>query len=219
MRESYGRSLFITPTSFEGADPDFIQEGDGRNFLGDRSPGTGRPSRDRQALIGTLAHRILYTWNFQADPEKLPALVTEVCHAGIPDEWKNETPNFINELRDMFNGFVRTAPFAILRQAEILGREVPIMVPWKREGEKVGWNKPSSAVLRGVVDIVYRWKHHIWVADYKTAIVKPDEEDWVVAKYRAQAIAYQDALREIFKDTTIRAQLIFLRQGFSKDLG
>ncbi|MCH7614908.1 MAG: hypothetical protein IH978_04090 [Nitrospinae bacterium] len=79
----------------------------------------------------------------------------------------------------------------------------------------------SPAVLHGVIDVVYRWKDHIWVADYKMNVVDPDSPDSInrlVANYRGQAIAYREALKGVFADRPVRAHLIFLRNGVSVEV-
>ena len=70
-------------------------------------------------------------------------------------------------------------------------------------------------VLHGVIDVVYRWKHQIWVADYKTTLVNPETVEQVVTNYRVQAIAYREALQGVFADTSVKAKLIFVRNGSS----
>ena len=173
-------------------------------------------SRDRQTLIGILAHRVLQTWNFQDDPEKLPTWVDAVCRGGITDEWVEDAEGLVNELYDMFNVFVHTASYAILCQAEILGREVPITVPWRARHLSDSMEKSDMPmVLHGVIDVVYRRKHQIRVADYKTTLVNPETVEQVVTNYRVQAIAYREALQGVFADTSVNAKLIFVRNGSS----
>lgn len=221
MGAGYSRSLFFTPTNLG------TRESHGSVKIEQKTSDSRRPvnvsvdrqSRDRQALMGTLAHRVLQTWNFQEDPEKLPALIGEICGRSVPNGWQGHMQDFVHELREIFHGFVLTAPYVILRQAEIIGREVPITVPWyRRDSPESSGVQVASAVLYGVMDVVYRWKDHIWVADYKTNIINPDSPDsmnLLVANYRAQAIAYREALTNVFKGTPVRAHVIFLRNGTS----
>jgi len=215
--EGYGNSLVLTPSSMEK--PESFKP-----MMSDQSardPVNPEPSpiRDRQALFGTLAHRVLYTWNFQDDPENLPAWIDDVCKRTIPDNWTIGMLDLVSELREMFHTFVCSPSYAILRQAEILGREVPITVPWRnRPSPEAGMKEGTPAVLRGIIDVVYRWKGHIWVADYKTTVVQSEVRDQVVAKYRGQAIAYQLALKRVFEESPIRATIIFLRNGTSVEV-
>ena len=203
MPLSYSR---LKPGTFEGQDAS-LQDG------------VPVRSRDRQILIGILVHRVLETWDFQDDPEKLPAWSESVCRRGIPDEWVEDAQGLVNELYDMFNAFVCTTPYAILSQAEILGREVPITVPWQARHLSGAIDKNDTpAVLHGVIDVVYRWKHQIWMADYKTALVNPEILEQVVASYRVQATAYREALQGVFVDASVKAQLIFVRNGSSVEV-
>ncbi len=222
MFDGYRHPLFVTPTSLGKVMPlSYSRLKPGTLEGQDASLQDGVPvrSRDRQILIGILAHRVLETWNFQDDPEKLPAWSENVCRRGIPDEWVEDAPGLVNELYDMFNAFVRTTPYAILSQAEILGREVPITVPWQARYLSGAIDKNDTpAVLHGVIDVVYRWKHQIWMADYKTALVNPEILEQVVANYRVQATAYREALQGVFVDASVKAKLIFVRNGSSVEV-
>ena len=224
MGAGYARRLFVTPTSLESMESQDLAKKERKVQVAiPHSVGSiPNRSRDRQALVGTLAHRVLQAWNFQEDPEKLPAWIGEVCGRNITEDWQEQTEDIVHELREMFNAFVLTAPYAILRQAEIIGREVSITVPWRPRSEAgTSMGHVAPAVLHGVIDVVYRWKDHIWVADYKTNWVSPDWPDSpdsmsrLVANYRDQAIAYREALTGVFENTPVRAHVIFLRNGSS----
>jgi len=222
MEAGYSWPLFVTPTSMETMESHDSMRGK-RKTTASIQPSMTRSaspqSRDRQALIGTLAHRVLQTWNFQEKPEKLPDRIGEICARGISADWEDQRTDLVHELQEMFHAFVRTVPYAILRQAEIIGKEVPITVPWHRRGTvATSVGQVTPAVLHGVIDVVYRWEGQIWVADYKTNVVSSDSPDIMnrlVANYRGQAIAYRQALTGVFADTPVRAHVIFLRNGSS----
>ena len=222
MAAGYERSLFLTPTSLGQAEPMTTVERMQDAFVPIHQSSAGNRSPDRQALVGVLAHRVLQDWNFQEDPEKLPAWIGDLCTRSIPDDWQGEARDVVNEVRNIFKAFVRTAPYAILRQAEILGKEAPITVPWRGPGSSgAPAEKSSPAVLHGVIDVVYRWNNQIWVADYKTTVVgsdSPDSVNQLVANYRGQAIAYRKALKGVFGATPVRACVIFLRNGVSVEV-
>ena len=106
MVDGYTDSLFVTPTNLGKVVPlshsglklsTFECQG--------ASPQDDVTTRscDRQTLIGTLAHRVLQTWNFQDDLEKLPGWIEHVCQRGISDEWMQDAQGLVNELYDMFN--------------------------------------------------------------------------------------------------------------------
>ena len=97
-----------------------------------------------------------------------------------------------------------------------MGREVPITVPWQPRCLSKDMDKNDApVVLHGVIDVVYRWKDQIWVADYKTTPVNPETLEQVVANYRIQAIAYRKALQGVLDDASVKAKLIFVRNGSS----
>ena len=222
MADGYAHSFFVTPTSLGKISPLSYSELKSDTFeYREALPqgGVRICSRDRQTLIGILAHRVLQTWNFDDDPEKLSACFEGVCNKENFDGWVGDPQGLVNELCDMFNAFVHTASYAILCQAEILGREVPITVPWeaKHLSEAVDKND-MPLVLHGVIDVVYRWENQIWMADYKTTSDNPDTLEKVVANYRVQAIAYREALQGVFVDDLVRAKLIFVRNGSSVEV-
>ncbi|MDT7042086.1 UvrD-helicase domain-containing protein [Candidatus Nitronereus thalassa] len=222
MAEGYGRHLIVTPTRLgeRKGEPMSEFEPEPVHVSAPPSHGPAGPFfRDRQALVGTLAHRVLQTWNFQDDPEKLPGWISNICTLGVPENWQHDVQGVTKELRDLFNAFVCTAPYVILRQAEILGREVPITVPWSRtDFSEATPGNGSPRVLHGVIDVVYRWQNQVWVGDYKTTAMSVDSMNRIVANYRGQAIAYREALQGVFGEMPVRAHLIFLRSGSSVEV-
>ena len=56
------------------------------------------------------------------------------------------------------------------------------------------------------------------MADYKTALVNTEILEQVVANYRVQATAYREALQGVFVDASVKAKLIFVRNGSSVEV-
>jgi ATP-dependent helicase/nuclease subunit A len=98
------------------------------------------------------------------------------------------------EVGSILKGFFRSAAFREIAGSEILARELPFLLP--REGR----------VVQGVVDLVYRRRGKLVVADYKTdTIVKPE----AYATVRAITV---EALRRALGETPA-FRLIYLRHG------
>ncbi len=171
-------------------------------------------SSDRSAVIGTLAHRVLYGWDFSADPGAMPAWIEDCCRTYLPKKWALESDGVCAELQELFMHFLESEPYAVLRQAEILGREIPFAVPWKNEGAE---GIPAS-VMEGVIDVMYRRDQQIWIADYKTHRVEEDSLEPVVRGYRTQMEIYRRAATSVWGHGPVRAQLLFLRSGLGVEV-
>lgn len=95
--------------------------------------------------------------------------------------------------------FFKSAAFKELAGAEILARELPFVVP----GE--------GGLIQGVIDVVYRSKGVLKIADYKTdRTMNPDA-------HRSSIELYADAARRALGAPT-RPVLIYLRQGKTVEL-
>ena len=171
-------------------------------------------SSDRSAIIGTLAHRVLHGWDFSADPGSMPAWIEDCCRMYLPTNMASE--GVCAELQELFTHFVESEPYAILRQAEILGREIPFAVPWENKGADAE-GTPSS-VMEGVIDVMYRRGEQIWIADYKTHQVDEDSLETAVQAYRPQMEIYRRAVMSAWGNGPVRAQLIFLRSGLGVEV-
>ena len=177
------------------------------------------PSGGRSAVIGTLAHRMLNSWDFSAGPDAVPAWTETCCRTYLPKEWISKSDDLRAELQELFTHFVESEPYAVLRRAEILGREIPFAVPWERTGAHAE-RAPAmpSRVMEGVIDVMYRLDQQIWIADYKTNQVEEDSLPQVVQEYGNQMAIYRRAAESALGHRPIRAQLIFLRSGLSVEV-
>ncbi len=173
-------------------------------------------SSDRSAIVGTLAHRVLHDWDFSADPATMPMWIETRCRTYFPMEWVPEAGDVCAELQEIFARFVESEPYAVLRQADILGREIPFAVPWESAEADTGHVPPS--VMEGVIDVMYRRDSQLWIADYKTHRVESHAIEQVVQEYRAQMKVYRRAAESVFAQGPVRAQLIFLRSGLSVEV-
>ena len=170
----------------------------------------------RSAVIGTLAHRVLHGWDFSEDPETMPVWIEACCRTSLPREWVPESDSLCAELQELFTHFVGSDPYAVLRQSEILGREIPFAVPWERAGADAEHTPPS--VMEGVIDVMYRRGEQIWIADYKTHQGEEDALVRVVQKFRTQMEIYRRAATLALGQSPVRAQLIFIRSGLGVEV-
>ena len=192
----------------------------GKSVAPSRKKTASQPgSSGRSAVIGTLAHRVLHGWDFSEDPETMPVWIEACCRTSLPRGWAPELDSLCAELQELFIHFVESEPYAVLRQAEILGREIPFAVPWERVGADAEHTRTvPSCVMEGVLDVMYRRDQQIWIADYKTHQVEETSLAQVVQGYRAQMEIYRRAAESALGHGAVRAQLIFLRSGLSVEV-
>jgi ATP-dependent helicase/nuclease subunit A len=190
------------------------------------------PRPESARLIGILAHRVLEGWDFSLAVEKLSDRVKTVCRHGLAPESADGAEQIADELQDLFRTFGNSKPYADLRRATILGREVPFAFPWagtRHEARDTGLVEiespahrlaprasqpaPGACVMEGLIDLVYRLDGKVWVADYKTDQVAVDELQSRVADYDLQARIYREAVRRSLGIDRVGFQFIFLRQG------
>ena len=60
------------------------------------------------------------------------------------------------ELKTIFERFLNSDIYAEISKAQILGREVPLLIPW------------NGQIMEGVIDLIYERKGLLYLADYKT---------------------------------------------------
>jgi ATP-dependent helicase/nuclease subunit A len=106
----------------------------------------------------------------------------------------------------MLETFIQSDIFQSLKEATIIGREVPFAIPWST-------SESRHAVMEGVIDLVYRVNGDVWIADYKTDRITADQMGDRAVEYQLQAQIYTEA---VFKCLGLRPkgfQFIFLRTG------
>lgn len=197
--------------------------------------GTGKPAaRSGQAaarsrLVGILAHRVLQYWDFSLPPDGLAGRIAAACRIEPPSGSSEDMEDIEAELRELFATFMASGPYRDLCRAEILGREVPFIMPWGGAGELVvggsGAGTISSRttdheplratprVMEGVIDVIYRLDGHVRLADYKTDRVQDSELTGRAATYAGQAGIYREAVLRCLGLDTVGVDLIFLRNG------
>lgn len=240
MKETRETPLFLSPKRVAHSPPDHVsgrirpsparRKGMKRKVPNDQRTSRVSPRKahagstlpDRQAVVGTLAHRVLQDWDFSEDPSALSGRIEHCCRAYLTDKGEADVQSLREELRDVFEHFVESEPYAVLREAEILGREVPFAVPWDRARDQAGrvpdQTADSSCVMEGVIDVIYRRDRQIWLADYKTHHVDASSLDRVVQEHRTTVQVYQQGAAFALGGVPIRTQLIFLRSGRSVEV-
>src|SRR6185369_14336900 len=125
---------FLTPTRVKQAEAG----------IAEAANATG-PKRNRSwaLLIGNLAHGFLQDWDFTADPEIFPTELKTYVDRKIPEEFRSRSAKAAAELKSMLQSFFRSEFYLELARARILGREVPLLIPF------------SGQIMEGVIDLIY----------------------------------------------------------------
>lgn len=105
------------------------------------------------------------------------------------------------EILKILSGFIGSEAYKELQAAQILGREVPILLNW------------DNQIMRGTIDILYKIGDHIVIADYKTDHVTMVDLPVRAEKYRYQKEVYVEAVKSCLKIDNPEFKLIFLRLG------
>lgn len=180
--------------------------------LGTRAPSAyqlseGDQDREVGRLVGVLAHRILQRWEFSMEPGQLVEQVVSTVQGSLAPQQQNLVPAIIESLRELLSTFVQSDDYARLRSAQILGREVPFVMPW---GER--------QVMEGVIDLIYRLDGRIWIADYKTDAVSVEAVRTRAEMYRRQAEIYKMAVQQSMGIPSTMFQFLFLRPGVAVEI-
>ncbi|MEP9411848.1 MAG: UvrD-helicase domain-containing protein [Candidatus Brocadia sp.] len=105
------------------------------------------------------------------------------------------------EVIKILSDFIGSETYKELQTAQILGREVPILLNW------------DGQIMRGIIDILYKIDNRIIIADYKTDHATVADLPAKVEKYRRQKEVYVEAVRRCLKIDNPEFKLIFLRVG------
>ncbi len=174
-------------------------------------PTWGRPSSgsdtETSRLIGILAHRVLEQWEFGEDWDRLVDLVHRVVQSHLSPDQQALALTVTESLCELFGRFKRSETYERLRSASILGKEVPFVMPWN-----------GGQVMEGVIDVLYRLDGQVWIADYKTDAVQPEEAPARAERYRAQGDIYKEAVRRSLGLDSIRFHCLFLHCGVAVEL-
>ncbi|MEQ1680787.1 MAG: UvrD-helicase domain-containing protein [Nitrospira sp.] len=158
-------------------------------------------------LAGVVAHRLLERWDFSQDPSGLCAQVGLALQATIGPDDQPHAEAITESVNDLLATFGRSEVYERLRSSQILGREVPFVIPW---GDR--------QVMEGVIDLLYRLDGELWVADYKTDAISADQAAVRAEQYRTQSEVYKSAIRQSLGCDSVRFHCLFLRCATAVEL-
>jgi ATP-dependent helicase/nuclease subunit A len=161
---------------------------------------------DAARLTGILAHHILEDWDFAAEPAEMSERVEAAVAAYLDPAERTVAGPIASALKELLSGFGRSDWYLRLRRAEILGREIPFLMPWGEE-----------QVMEGVIDLLYRLDGELWIADYKTDAVTGQEAAGRAERYREQGRAYKAAVGASLGEP-VRFHCLFLRCATAVEL-
>ncbi|HVR16824.1 MAG TPA: PD-(D/E)XK nuclease family protein, partial [Candidatus Limnocylindrales bacterium] len=108
---------------------------------------------------------------------------------------------------DIFQAFFRSKVYAELTSARILGREVPLLMPW------------NGQIMEGVIDVIYEKNGLLYLADYKTDRITKHQLIEGAARYSRQAEIYSRAVKQSLGRELAAFKIIFLRLGEAVEFG
>ncbi len=163
-------------------------------------------SREVGRLAGIAAHRLLERWKFSFPPSELMGQIGPVLQEVLQSDEQVLLPAVTDSLRELFTTFGTSPLYDRLRSSQILGREVPFIMPWK-----------DRQVMEGVMDVLYRFDGELWIADYKTDVVSSEQAAARAEQYRVQGDVYKAAVK-LRLGMVPRFHCLFLRCGTSVEL-
>ena len=198
--ESTGRTApFVTPSRLKHQEQALTE-------AGNRSAGEvygGLPA----LVVGDLAHRFLQRWDFADDVTRFEDVLHDWLSQTLSTESESLPAPIESELQRIFAGFVRSSAYSEIASARILGREVPLVMPW------------HGQIMEGIIDLIYEKNGLLYLADYKTDKIAQAELSQRVEHYRPQAEIYLKAVEQSLGRSPAAFKLIFLRLGKAVELG
>jgi ATP-dependent helicase/nuclease subunit A len=192
--EIAGRSpVFLTPTLLKRREEELCEATEPSQ----RTPGSPTPAM----LVGDLAHRFLQSWNFASDPGGCRAALEVLVARSLPRAHEKQLTAIQHELEGIFVPFFGSKAYAELTASRILGREVPLLLPW------------DGNIMEGVIDVIFERNGLLYLADYKTDRTSHHELARHAKVYHQQAEIYTRAAQESLRRNVAAFQLIFLRLG------
>ena len=188
------RPLFVSPTALKKREIENIE----------RFEVNPESLRQTDALrLGSLAHAFLEQLDFAATPDTFEKHLAGYIERQPESLVACGRSALLQELRDIFTIFFRSRVFTELCSAKIIGREVPLLMPW------------DGQIMEGVIDLIYEKQGRLYLADYKTDRVEKGDLQKAAQPHRQQATIYAEAARRSLQKNVDGFELIFLRLGES----
>jgi len=187
------RPPFVTPTGLKERAEEHSEVGLGSR----RDPFDQAPA----LLVGDLAHAFLQAWDFVADTKLFRDPLRMLVDRRLVEKTTKERAVIEAELNGIFRSFFRSKAYAELAGARILGREVPLLMPWQGQ------------IMEGVIDLIYEKNGLLYLADYKTDRIEKRNLREAAARYHRQAEIYSQAVRQSLGREPAGFKIIFLRLG------
>lgn len=157
-------------------------------------------------VLGDLAHRFLQQWHFADDVDRFERALHDWLAHALSTESKSSLAGIESELQRIFAGFIRSSAYSELAACRILGREVPLVMPW------------NGQIMEGIIDLIYEKNGLLYLADYKTDKIAEAELSQGLELYRPQAEIYVKAVEQSLGRSPAAFKLIFLRLGKAVEL-
>jgi len=152
-------------------------------------------------IVGDLAHRFLQSWDFASPTGRLMEQLPPFIDRCLPGAYRRDPTKIQNELEAVLSAFFHSKAYAELAAARILGREVPLLMPW------------GGQIMEGVIDIMYERNGLLYLADYKTDRISRNDLAGHASRYFQQAEIYTRAAQRSLQRDVAAFKLIFLRLG------
>jgi len=190
---------FLTPTLLKRQEEESTEAGDKLN--------TQPPRKTPALVVGDLTHRFLQTWQFGGETSNLAEQLRAFIDGALPAEFAPDRAAIETELHEILDIYFSSNVYSELKAAKILGREVPLLMPW------------NGQIMEGVIDLIYEKNGLLYLADYKTDRIKRSELRAGAERYRQQWEIYVDASRKSLGRQVAAFKLIFLRLGEAIEVG
>jgi ATP-dependent helicase/nuclease subunit A len=164
----------------------------------------GGIGRDASRLVGVAAHRLLEEWDFRLPISRFLERIGPTLDRLVSPETAHLKAKAVEALTEIFTTFGSSEPYARLRAADILGREIPFIMPWG-----------DGQIMEGVIDVIYCLDGAIRIADYKTDRTTTFDAPARARLYSEQAAIYREAAARCLGHNDISFECVFLGAGIS----
>jgi len=189
---------FLTPTLLKRQEEAGTEAGDRLTIQ--------PPGKTPALVVGDLTHRFLQTCEFGGVTANLAGQLRNFIDGALPAEFAADRGVIETELHEILDVYFRSNAYAEFSGASILGREVPLLMPWQDQ------------IMEGVIDLIYEKNGLLYLADYKTDRIKRSELRDRAERYRQQAEIYVQAAEKSLGRQVAAFKLIFLRLGEAIDV-